>query len=224
MLGLFIPAYFIHLRMPLADESAPENTLTFDASASTNYAEALLSSPWFGAVFPGLAYVLAVWMQTQLNQWVDMSYGSSILYLSFGVRLFVALVFGFQGLLWMVLGQLFIFALYPTPYYEAHPVQGFLLTCWYSLVAFFSVELVRKIRRLDASFISAKTLDILLITFFAAFISSLSHFGVLGEFFAVPVYNVLMSFCAKFVGSMIGFYALMLFFSLLYGIQISRQD
>ena len=210
--------------MPLVDESVSQDSLALDTPASSNYAEALLLSPLFGAVFPGLAYVLAVWVQTQLNHWVDMSYGSSILYLSFGVRLFVALVFGFQGLLWMVLGQLFIFVFYPTPYYEAHPIQGFLLTCWYSLVAFFSVELVRKIRHLDASFISAKTLDILLITFFAAFISSLSHFGVLGEFFAVPVYNVLMSFTAKFVGSMIGFYALMLFFSLLYGIQISKQD
>jgi hypothetical protein len=210
--------------MQLADESPPENTVSFDASASRNCAEVLLSSPWFSVLFPGVAYVLAVLVQTQLNHWVDMSYGSSILYLSFGVRLFVALVFGAQGLLWMVLGQLFIFAFYPTPYYDAHPVEGFLLTCWYSLVAFFSVELVRKIRHLDASFIRAKTLDILLITFFAATFSSISHFGVLGEFFAVPIYNVLMSFCAKFVGSMIGFYALMLFFSLLHGIPISRQD
>ena len=171
-----------------------------------------------------MAYVLAVLAQTQLNDWVDMSYGSSILYLSFGVRLFVALVFGFQGLLWMLLGQIFIFAFYPTPYYAAHPLEGFLLTCWYSVVALLSVELVRKIRHLGTHFIHATTLDILLITFFAALISSLSHFGVLGEFFAAPIYNVLMSFTAKFVGSMIGFYTLMLLFSLLHNIQISRND
>jgi hypothetical protein len=210
--------------MPPSDKAALPDTISPESDANLNLAEVLLTHPLFCVLFPGLTYVLAVLVQTQLNHWVDMSYGSSILYLSFGVRLFVALVFGFRGLLWMVLGQLFIFAFYPTPYYAAHPVQGFLLTCWYSLVAFFSVELVRKIRHLETNFISAKTLDILLITFFAALFSSLSHFGVLGEYFTAPIYNMLMSFAAKFVGSMIGFYTLMLFFSFLYGIQIFRQD
>ena len=210
--------------MPLVDDTVHQDSSITKRSASNNYAEALLSSKPFGAAFPGLAYVLAVWTQTQLNDLVDMSYGSSILYLSFGVRLFVALVFGLKGLVWMALGQLFIFVFYPTPYYDAHPIQGFLLTCWYSLVAYFSVELVRKIRRLDADFIHATTWDILYITFFAALISSISHFGLLGDYFATPTYNILLSFTAKFVGSMIGFYALMLLFSWLHGIKTHHSD
>ena len=208
--------------MPLVDETAAHDVSVIATPPSENLAEALLSSPVFGAFFPGLAYVLAVLLQTQLNHIVNMEYGSSILYLSFGVRLFVALVFGFKGLLWMVLGQLFIFTFYPTPYYEQHPVEGFLLTCWYSVLALLSVELVRKIKRLEPSFISIKNADILLITFFAALFSSISHFRVLGDYFSSPIYNMFMSFAAKFVGSMIGFYALMLFFSLLYGFKFSK--
>ena len=209
--------------MPFADDTVVHDPAVINAASSENLAEALLTSPIFGALFPGVAYVLAVLLQTELNDLVNMAYGSSILYLTFGVRLFVALVFGFKGLLWMILGQLFIFVFYPTPYYEQHPVEGFLLTCWYSVLALLSVELVRKIKRLEPNFIRVKNADILLITFFAALFSSVSHFRVLGDYFAAPIYNMFMSFAAKFVGSMIGFYTLMLFFSLLYGFKFSKN-
>ena len=209
--------------MSLAEDTVAHAPSVIEATSSANLAEALLTSPVFGALFPGLAYVLAVLLQTQLNHLVNMEYGSSILYLSFGVRLFVALVFGFKGLLWMILGQLFIFTFYPTPYYEQHPVEGFLLTCWYSVLAFLSVELVRRIKRLAPNFIRVKNADILLITFFAALFSSISHFRVLGDYFSAPIYNMLMSFSAKFVGSMIGFYALMLLFSLLYSFKLPQN-
>jgi hypothetical protein len=201
--------------MPLVDETTSSEVTAIDTTPHENFAEALLTHPVFCAAFPGLAYVFAVFIQTQLNDLASMGYGASVLYLSFGVRLFVALVFGYTGLLWMMLGQLFIFAFYPTPYYEQHLVEGFLLTCWYSLIAFFSVELVRKIRHIKPHLIRARTTDVLLITFFSSLFSSLSHFSVLGDYFAAPLYNMLMSFTAKYVGSMIGFYSLMLIFSML---------
>ena len=81
----------------------------------TNLAQRLLSNKLFCYSFPSIAYILAVLLQTQLNDLVSIQYGASILYLSFGVRMFVALMFGVEGLLWMVFGQIFIVSCFATP-------------------------------------------------------------------------------------------------------------
>lgn len=192
--------------------------------ASSNLAQALLSNKLFCCFFPIIAYIAAVLLQTQLNDLVSIQYGSTILYLSFGVRLFVALIFGFTGLLWMVFGQIFIFTFHPTPYYIDHPVQSFVLTCTYSLIAFCSVELIRKLRGLSKDFSNVRISDVLLITLISSAIASIAHLAILGNHFPDPLYNVLTSFCAKFVGSMIGFYGLMLLFSLLFQVKTPKDS
>jgi hypothetical protein len=188
-----------------------------------NLALALLSNNLFCYSFPSIAYVLAVLLQTQLNDLVSIQYGASILYLSFGVRMFVALMFGVEGLLWMVFGQLFIFSFFPTPYYNDHPVESFLLSCSYSVIAYVAVRLVQKLRHIDSSFSSVRTVDIALIAFIGALVASLAHKAVLGDHFIDPVYSLLTSFLAKFIGSMIGFYGLILLFSLLQRIRITPK-
>ena len=193
-----------------------ESVASDEVTSKSNLAFLLLSNRFFNAGFPPIAYIFAVFVQTPLNEIVNMPYGASILYLTFGVRLFIALVFGFQGLLWMVLGQVFIFAYYPTPNYQQHPIQSFLLTCAYSLIAYAIVEVVRKIRGLNDEFSSVRIQDILLIVSFAAFVATIFHYFVFGNNFSDPVYGMLSSFTGKFIGSMIGFYALMLLFSVLY--------
>lgn len=189
-----------------------------------NLAQALLSNKLFCCLFPILAYIAAVLLQTQLNDLVSIQYGSTILYLSFGIRLFVALIFGFSGLMWMVFGQIFIFTFYPSPYYIDHPVESFVLSCGYSLIAFCSVELIRRIRNLGHDFGSVKITDILLITLISSLAASIAHLAILGNHFPDPLYNVLTSFCAKFVGSMIGFYGLMLSFSLLHQLTMHKDS
>ena len=199
------------------------NEVTDNDKGSPNLAQALLSNKLFCCLFPILAYIAAVLLQTQLNDLVSIQYGSTILYLSFGVRLFVALIFGVTGLLWMVFGQVFIFTFHPTPYYIDHPVQSFVLTCTYSLIAFCSVALVRRIRNISNDFSDARIADVLWITLISSVTASIAHFAILGDSFTAPFYNVLTSFCAKFVGSMIGFYLLMLLFTLLNQIRISKD-
>ena len=46
--------------MPLADDTVVHDPAVINAASSENLAEALLTSPIFGALFPGVAYVLAV--------------------------------------------------------------------------------------------------------------------------------------------------------------------
>lgn len=200
------------------------NVIADSDEDQSNLAQALLSNKLFCWLFPILAYIAAVLLQTQLNDLVSIQYGSTILYLSFGVRLFVALIFGFTGLLWMIFGQIFIFTFHPTPYYIDHPVQSFVLTCTYSLIAFCSVELIRKIRSLGHDFSNVRIADILLITLISSFVASIAHLAILGNHFSDPFYNVLTSFCAKFVGAMIGFYTLMFLFSLLFQIKIPKDS
>ena len=53
--------------MPLVDETTSNEVPAIDMVQSENLAEALLTHPVFCALFPGVAYVLAVLAQTQLN-------------------------------------------------------------------------------------------------------------------------------------------------------------
>lgn len=189
----------------------------------SNLACVLLSNKFFNIAFPPLAYIVAIIVQTPLNDLVRIPYGASIVYLTFGVRLFVALIFGFQGLLWMVLGQVFVFAFYPTPNYQNHPLKSLLLTCIYSLVAYLVVEGVKKVRNLDEDFRAVKTSDILLITFISVLVATIFHCILFDLQFQDPIYGMLTSFAGKFVGTMIGFYGLMLLFSFLYNWKTSSR-
>lgn len=206
---------------PANDISLAANTITSPCEQN-NLAQLLLNNQFFCWFFPVFAYIFAVLLQTKLNDLVGMQYGASILYLSFGVRFFVALLLGLQGLIWMLFGQVFIFAFYPTPYYNEHPVEGFLLSCSYSAIAFLAVEIVRKLKRLDTSFSTAHSTDILLITAIGSFIATLAHGAVFGSLFQDPAYSMITSFLAKLVGAMIGFYGLLFLFSLLYRIRLKK--
>ena len=206
-----------------ADNLSLEESIESDLEEGNNLAHTLLTNKLFCWSFPAVAYIFAVLLQTNLNDIVGIHYGSSILYLSFGVRMFVALMFGFEGLLWMVFGQIFIFSFFPTPYYNNHPVESFLLSCSYSVIAYVAVRLVQKLRHIDSSFSSVHTIDITLIAFIGALVASFAHKAVLGDHFIDPVYSLLTSFFAKFIGSMIGFYGLILSFSLLQRILITPK-
>ena len=206
--------------MPSANDSCLSETFTAHDGSAQNLAEALLNNRFFCWLFPVVAYILAVLLQTGLNDLVRMEYGATILYLSFGVRLFVALLFGFEGLVWMVLGQIFIFTFYPTPYYKDHPLESFLLSCSYSIIAYMTVQLIRRMRQLDTNFSQVTSVDIMLITGLGSLIAALMHGVVLGNLFVDPLASIMTSFIGKFVGSMIGFYGLMLLFSLLHRIKL----
>lgn len=206
-----------------ADNLSYEENIESDVEEDNNLAHLLLTNKLFYISFPIFAYVFAVLLQTKLNDIVDIQYGASILYLSFGVRLFVAFMFGISGLLWMVLGQIFIFTLHPTPYYINNPVESFLLTCIYSVIAYLAVEFVRKIRNLDGDFSNVRSLDIGLITVLASLLAAITHFAILGSHFPDPLYGLLNSFASKLVGSMIGFYGLMVLFAGLHNIKTSPK-
>ena len=206
-----------------ADNLSYEERIESDLEDDNNLAHVLLTNKLFCWSFPAIAYIFAVLLQTNLNDIVDIQYGASILYLSFGVRLFIALVFGISGLLWMILGQIFIFTFYPTPYYVNNPVESFVLTCIYSVIAYLVVELVRKSRKLDSDFNRVSTVDIILITILGSLVSSLAHFAILGSHFPSLQYGLLTSFASKFVGSMIGFYGLMLLFAGLHNIKTTPK-
>lgn len=206
-----------------ADILSHQESIETNVEGDNNLAHALLTNNLFCWSFPAVAYIFAVLLQTNLNDIVSIQYGASILYISFGVRLFVALIFGISGLLWMVLGQIFIFAFYPTPYYVNNPVESFILTCVYSVIAYLVVEFVRKARNISSNFSSISTLDIILITALGSLFSSLAHFVVLGNHFPDILSGLLTSFTAKFVGSMIGFYGLMVLFAGLHKIKTSPK-
>jgi len=206
-----------------ADILSHQESIGSDVEEDNNLAHTLLTNKLFCWSFPAVAYIFAVLLQTNLNDIVGIQYGSSILYMSFGVRLFVALIFGISGLLWMLLGQIFIFTFYPTPYYINNPVESFILTCVYSAIAYLVVELVRKARNLSSNFSSVSTVDIVLITALGSLFSSLAHFVILGNHFPDILSGLLTSFAAKFVGSMIGFYGLMVLFAGLHHIKTSPK-
>lgn len=192
------------------------------APEAQNLAQQLLESKLFCALFPMVAYVVAVLIQTNLNEIVNMGYGISVLYLSFGVRLFVALILGIQGLLWMLVGQLFIFAWYPTPYYQNHPVQGFFLTTSYSVIAYVVIMGYKKLRAIDDIDKAIGVKDLFLITLMAVSMATICHAFVFGEHFSDPVYGFLTSFAGKLVGAMLGFFILMLGFAWLHGIKTKQ--
>lgn len=182
-----------------------------------NLASITLENPVFAAVFPAFAWIVAWNTQLWVTDLVQLPNFLSAVYFTSGVQIFSGLLFHLRGLVSSYVGSILAFWMFPDARYPASMLEFSLLTFSLTIIAYASIELVRRSAKLNDNFdgVSARSLFSIVVLY--NLISTFSHYfwtTQVSNSLRLPTEYVVLEFCSRVIGSFIVMYCLLWVFEL----------
>lgn len=190
-----------------------------------NLASKILNSGSFSVIFPAAGWILAWNTQLFITDFFFVPDYLSVIYFTSGIQICSAILFGFRGIVASVIGSVIAFEIFPNAHYPASVLQLCLLSVALSVIAYFSVELVRRLNHLNDNFENASWRNLVTIVVLYNLISTFSHYvwtTYVSHDLYLPQEYVALSFVSRIVGSFIVMYSFMSIFSLLMRIRVKE--
>lgn len=186
-------------------------------------ANLLINSKISPFLVPPLLWIGAWEFQLDLNPFVKMPSGHTAVMLTTGVRVFAGLVFGIKGLLGLTAGSILWMYAFPDKQYNQEFEQLATLSVIFAIIVYFSIEIVRRFRKLDDIFNNVKIVDVFCMLAFTSFLCSLAKFILIPRPNTVSEFELFtLGVFSRFVGGSLSFFLLMLFFELLSRVKIHK--
>ena len=134
-----------------------------DIENTNNLAYYVLQNGWVSYLFPPLLYIICWKLQAIATLWVGMSVsgGYFIVQLTQGARFVSIFLFGLRGALGLILGISLYFYTFEDLHYSPHFWQLEAQNLLYSLVIYFSIDLVKRLRKLNDGFDGMRQSDVI---------------------------------------------------------------
>lgn len=188
-----------------------------------NLASKILNSGWFSFTFPAVGWFLAWNTQLVITDFFYLPDFLSAIYFTSGVQICSALLFGLRGIIGSVIGGIFAFELLPHTRYPASVLELSPLLMTLSVIAYFSVELIRKLNHLSDNFQYVTFKNLIEIVLLYNLLSTFAHYvwtTFVSHNLYLPHEYVLLSFASRVVGSFIVMYSFMSVFYLLMRLRV----